>query len=237
MQLRRIRSRACGFCFGLVSRSRTPPTLGETIRAAQCHSMTTSLIYRSSSLYELAMLGLYGRHYGSRYRAIADLIPDGSTVLDLCCGPALLYHRYLKHKAVHYTGLDVNPKFIDKLTSRGAAGRIWDLRSGTSLPQADYVVMQGSLFHFLPDAAPVVDRMLAAARKQVIIAEPIRNLASSKIRLLALAGKLMTNPGVGSHSHRFDEASLDRLFSRYSSSVVRSCLIAGGREKMYVLAR
>lgn len=183
------------------------------------------------------MLGLYGRHYGSRYRAIADLIPGGSSVLDLCCGPALLYHRYLRHKSIRYTGLDVNAKFIGELTRRGAAGQIWDLRAGTSLPEADYVVMQGSLFHFLPDAAPVVDRMLGAARKQVIIAEPVRNLASSKFRLLALASKLLTNPGVGNHLQRFDEASLDRLFSRYSSSVVQSRLIAGGREKIYVLAR
>ncbi len=199
--------------------------------------MSTSLIYRSSSLYEFAMITLYGRHYGSRYRAIADLIPDGSSVLDLCCGPALLYHRYLRHKSVHYTGLDVNAKFIGQLTRRGAGGQLWDLRDETPLPQADYVVMQASLFHFLPDAAPIVDRMLGAARKQVVIAEPIRNLASSKLRLLALAGKLFTNPGVGSHRQRFNEASLDQLFSRYSSLVVQSRLIAGGREKMYVLAR
>jgi SAM-dependent methyltransferase len=199
--------------------------------------MSTSLIYRSSSLYEFAMLTLYGRHYGSRYRAVADLIPRGASVLDLCCGPALLYHRYLRHKSVQYTGLDVNAKFIARLTGRGAGGQLWDLRTETPLPQADYVVMQGSLFHFLPDASPVVDRMLRAARKQVVIAEPVRNLASSKLRLLALAGKLLTNPGVGDHRYRFDEASLDQLFSRYSSSVVQSGLIAGGREKMYVLAR
>ena len=36
--------------------------------------MATSLIYRSASVYELAMLLLYGRHYTSRYSAIAELI-------------------------------------------------------------------------------------------------------------------------------------------------------------------
>jgi ubiquinone/menaquinone biosynthesis C-methylase UbiE len=90
---------------------------------------STSFIYRSSSLYELAMLALYGRHYGSRYRAIAELVPNGSSVLDLCCGPALLYHRYLRQKLVRYTGLDVNTDFIDRLTRRGASGQVWDLRS------------------------------------------------------------------------------------------------------------
>lgn len=198
--------------------------------------MSTSLIYRSSSLYELAMLALYGRHYGSRYRAIAELIPAGSMVLDLCCGPALLYHRYLRQKSVQYTGLDLNAKFIEGLIRRGGAGQVWDLRSDDPLPRADYAVMQASLYHFLPDPAPVVERMQRAARRQVIIAEPIRNLSSSNSHLLALAGKRLTNPGRGSHSERFTEASLDQFFKPYIASVQQSYAIAGGREKIYVLA-
>jgi SAM-dependent methyltransferase len=198
---------------------------------------STSFIYRSSSLYELAMLALYGRHYGSRYRAIAELVPNGSSVLDLCCGPALLYHRYLRPKSVRYTGLDVNAKFIDRLTRRGASGQVRDLRSEEALPEADYVIMQASLYHFLPDPSPVMDRMLRAARRQVIVSEPIRNLSSSDSRLLALVGKLLTDPGVGNHSQRFNEASLDQFFLRYRSLVQQSFLVAGGREKLYILSR
>jgi SAM-dependent methyltransferase len=198
--------------------------------------MSTSLIYRSSSLYELAMLALYGRHYGSRYRAIAELIPNGSMVLDLCCGPALLFHRYLRQKSVDYTGIDLNATFIEQLIRRGAGGQVCDLSSDKPLPKADYVVMQASLYHFLPDPAPVVDRMLSAAKRQVIIAEPIRNFSSSNSQMLAWAGKLLTNPGRGNHSQRFNEASLDQFFKRYVSSVQQSYAIAGGREKMYVLA-
>ncbi|HWN97843.1 MAG TPA: methionine biosynthesis protein MetW [Blastocatellia bacterium] len=198
--------------------------------------MPTSLIYRSSSLYELAMLALYGRHYRARYRSIAELIPAGSSALDLCCGPALLYHRCLSHKSVSYTGLDVNARFIEQLRSRGAQGQVWDLRSEKPLPEADYVVMQASLYHFLPDPSPIVDRMLSAARKQVIITEPIRNLSSSNSRLLARVGKFLTDPGTGNHLQRFNEASLDHFFSRYASLVRHRALIAGGREKVYVLA-
>jgi SAM-dependent methyltransferase len=198
---------------------------------------STSFIYRSSSLYELAMLALYGRHYGSRYRAIAELVPNGSSVLDLCCGPALLYHRYLRHKSVRYTGLDVNAEFIDRLTRRGASGQVRDLRSEEALPEADYVIMQASLYHFLPDPSPVMDRMLRAARRQVIVSEPIRNLSSSDSRLVALVGKLLTDPGVGNHTQRFNETSLDQFFSRYRSLVQQSFLAAGGREKLYILSR
>lgn len=197
--------------------------------------MATSLIYRSSSLYELAMLLLYGRHYGSRYRAIADLIANGCTVVDLCCGPAHLYHRYLRAKSVQYTGLDVNARFIRALIRKGGRGQVWDLRSDRSLPTADYLIMQSSLYHFLPDPKPIVDRMLEAARKQVIIAEPIRNLTNSDSRALSLLGRVFTSTAAGQHLERFTEETLDRFFSNYHSRVNRSMTIAGGREKVYVL--
>src|ERR1044071_6340186 len=133
--------------------------------------MTTSIIYRNTPLYELAMLMLYGRHYPSRYRAIADLIPADSSVVDLCCGPALLFNRYLRQKNVSYTGLDVNAGFIRRLIRNGGSGQVCDLRKDAPLPRADYVMMQASLYHFLPDALPILGRMLQAATRQVIIAE------------------------------------------------------------------
>lgn len=197
--------------------------------------MSTSLIYRSASMYELAMRLLYGRHYAARYRAIAELIPAGASVLDLCCGPAHLYDRYLQPKGVRYTGLDVNQSFIDRLNRRGGHGQVRDLRSAEALPEADYVIMQASLFHFLPDASGVVDRMLRAAQKQVVIAEPVRNLASSDSRVLSLLGRLFTNPGVGEHSLRFNEESLADFFAGYESRLVKRFSIEGGREQVYVL--
>jgi SAM-dependent methyltransferase len=197
--------------------------------------MATSFIYRSAAMYELAMLLLYGRHYTSRYRAIADLIPAGASILDLCCGPAILYHRYLRSKSVHYTGLDINANFIARLIRRGGAGQVWDLRSEDALPSADYVIMQASLYHFLPDASQVVNRMLQAARNQVIIAEPIRNLTTSNSGLVSLLGRLFTNPGSGEQPLRFTEASLADFFSANATRVAQSFPIAGGREKVYVL--
>lgn len=204
--------------------------------AAASKLMSESFIYKSSFVYELAMLLLYGRHYPSRYRAIAELIPPGSSVLDLCCGPALLYHRYLRAKSVQYTGLDINAKFIEELIRRGGQGRVWDLRSDEPLPAADYVIMQASLYHFLPDASKVVNRMVQTARKQVIIAEPIRNLTTSNSGLLSWLGRLLTNPGSGEQSLRFTESSLSTFFSGYGSRVVQSFAIAGSREKVYVLS-
>ena len=199
--------------------------------------MATSLIYKNGALYEAAMLALYGRHYFSRYRVIAGLIPNEASVLDVCCGPAVLYKRYLAKKRVGYTGLDVNEGFIRKLRSMGINGKVWDLRTDAPLPNADYVIMQASLYHFLPNASPVFGRMIDAARKQVIIAEPITNIATSRVSLLSKIGRRFTDSGHGEEALRFTEDTLDELFKRYGPLVKTSFLIPGGREKVYVLEK
>lgn len=197
--------------------------------------MSTSFIYRNRTIYELAMRGLYGRHYRARYRAIAAIVADGASVVDVCCGPATLYGQ-LRGKGVSYTGVDRNAGFVADVIAAGGQGAVRDLHAGEPLPEGDYLIMQASLYHFLPDASPVLDRMLAAARKQVIIAEPIRNLATSDNRLLSVIGRRFTDAGDGAQQHRFTEATLDAFFERYADRVVERSLIAGGREKLYVLS-
>jgi len=196
-----------------------------------------SPIYRNSFVYEIIMLALYGRGYPERYRTLAALIPEGASVLDVCCGPAVLFHRYLKPKHIQYTGLDINPRFIQRLSASGGTGIAWNVEDARPLPNAQYVVMQASLYHFLPDPLPVLDRMLAAAEKQVLLAEPIRNLADSEIRMLAFLARKFTNPGTGEQPTRFDESRLDALLRPYHErgQVLESRLISGEREKLYIL--
>lgn len=196
--------------------------------------MSSSLVYRSTWVYELVMRLLYGRHYAARYRAIAELVPRGSSVLDLCCGPGILFDRYLRRQDVDYTGLDINEGFLARIERRGGHARRWDLHGDDPLPRADVVVMQASLYHFLPDAAPVVERMLRAADRLVIIAEPVRNLSDSRVPFLAALARRETDPGVGKAALRFTEATLDRFLESLSSPPSRSFLIPGGREKVYV---
>jgi SAM-dependent methyltransferase len=195
------------------------------------------LIYKSSALYEIINWLLYGRHHRTRYRVIADLIPAGATVVDLCCGPATLYHRFLRKKNVRYTGLDVSPSFIDALNKRGGHGIVWDLRSDKPLPRADYVIIQGALYFFLPDPSSLIERMLAAANKEVIIAEAIRNLSSSAVPGISMMAKRLAGAAEGSEAVRFGEETLDQLFADHAPELKRSFKIPGGRDKVYVLRK
>jgi SAM-dependent methyltransferase len=199
--------------------------------------MTASLIYSNASIYEGVMRALYGRGYNERFSLVAELIAEGSSVVDVCCGPGTLFHRYLKAKGVHYTGLDINRSFVERLCAEGANGLIWNLNEARPLPRAEYVIMQGSLYHFLPEPSSVIERMIVAAERQVLIAEPIRNMTDSRIFPLAFVARKLTNPGTGDQVNRFNEARLDALMERYRTRGhdVRSRLIAGGREKLYIL--
>jgi SAM-dependent methyltransferase len=182
------------------------------------------------------MTALYGRHYQARYSALASLIPAGASVVELCCGPGTLYRRALRAKQVHYTGLDISPVFIDAVRAAGGDGRLWDVRMPHSLPVGQYLLIQASLYHFIHEgASELVDRMLAAAEREVIIAEPIRNLTTGRMPLSKRLGSL-TNPGTGAQPHRYTAETLDRLIDPYRHRLRDAFLLPGGREQAYVLA-
>ena len=185
------------------------------------------------------MRTLYGRHYGDRMRAVAREVPDGASVLELCCGPATMYRRYLRTRTRSYVGIDGNPRFVDQLRRRGVDARSLDLAAAhDSLPEADAVILQASLYHFLPEAERILDQMLAVARDRVIVSEPVRNLASSNVPLIGRLGRRAADPGtgVGGHGQRFTEETLEALMARYRERTLKSFPIPGGRERVYVLS-
>jgi SAM-dependent methyltransferase len=199
--------------------------------------VSTSIIYRSSWLYKSVMFLLYQGGYRERSKALATLIPEGASVVDVCCGPASLYFDHLRFKRVAYTGLDINDGFVQNVSARGVKALVWDVSSDTPLPKADYVIMQASLYHFLPDPRPVVDRMLDAASKNVLLTEPVRNLADSPNPLVAWLARKLTNPGTGDQPRRFNAKRLDDFLAPYRAAgrVVGSYPIAAGREQLCVL--
>jgi len=177
---------------------------------------------------------LYGRHYAARDAAVAAHVPDGASVLELCCGPARLYLRELRGRVGSYVALDASATFVDRLRRRGVDARLADVATAP-LPVADVVVMQASLYQFLPDAETMLRRMRAAARRSVIVAEPVRNLASSRLRFVARLGAGGAATAQGAQPQRFDAGSLGALMAGLGEAVVFHAPAPGGREHVYVL--
>jgi hypothetical protein len=196
----------------------------------------SSVIYRHRTAYHLLMRLLYGRHFSARYAAIAAEVPVGSSVVDVCAGDGYLYLNYLRARAVRYQALDISPQLIQWMQRHGIQAQRFDVWQAT-LPVADIVIMQASLYQFLPDAAPIVEKMLRAARQRVIITEPVRNIASSANPILRFVGKRLTRPEKGGgeyQAHRFDQNSLLALLQPFAA-FERSHELPGGREMLIVL--
>lgn len=195
-----------------------------------------SPIYRHPFLYSLTMRALYGRGFEERYRALDALVPDGATVFEACAGDCRLYENYLKPRGISYRGSDLNPTFVAHARRRGIAMDLLDLRKDP-LPKADVVILQASLYQFIPNEREIVRVLAAAARKTLIVAEPVRNMASSSNPVVAWIGKRAAGTGDASHPSRFTETSLTELLrSEFGRRITHEELIANGREKVLCIA-
>lgn len=194
--------------------------------------MKTSLVYKHPFLYALFMRILYGKGYHARFEAIAKQIPDNAKVLDVCCGDCTLYTRTLRGR-VSYTGADINPRFLRY--ARKKSIKVIQLNVETDdLPTSDYVVMQASLYQFIPHQKIILEKLFAAATKAVIISEPILTLANSKNPIISFIARRAANPGTGAAMNRFNEQSLMQLFNSYKGQLRTLFKINGGREMVGV---
>jgi len=190
-----------------------------------------SFIYSNHILYQLIIRCLYGQHYQDRYRALSNLIPEHSSVVDLCCGDCYLYTRYLKPKQVNYLGLDLSPSFVSAAQKQGINARLFDVWVDP-IPAADFIIMEGSLYQFIPHADQVIHRMLVSAHQKVLVAEPIINLSTSANPVLAAIRRLPLRTFSGAipiAGPRFFQQSLLELFNSFES-FSHYFLIPGGRE-------
>ncbi len=170
---------------------------------------------------------VYGGWFEERFRAVADAIPDGVSLTDVCCGDGYLYRRFLSTRHIDYLGLDINAKFVHWLARRGVNAQVCDVRFDP-IPEADIILMQASLYQFIPSHENILRKLVDAARKCVILTEPVRNLSTSQNPLLSRLGRRFTDPGTGEAPHRFNEETLRQILIPYS--VDRFEPIAGGRE-------
>ena len=179
---------------------------------------TVGLIYRSPTLYRLAM-SVLDRERARRDRLVVDAIAAGSSVVDLCCGDASIAPALLG-KSCGYVGLDVNERFVAAARKRGFDARVWDAETA-DVPEADVVCLLASLYQFVPDERRLLEQMLHSAGELVVIAEPVRNWATSGSTFLRAVARRATQVNGRTFEHRLSEADLDRLAADLAPGAVR----------------
>jgi len=179
-----------------------------------------STIYWRAWLYDFSMTLLMGREKQRIYSDVAALIPNGASVVELCCGTGSLYRDHLRQKSIDYCGLDFNGHFVRSMQRRGLNARIINLLE-EDVPSADYIVMCSSFMYFCGHEERVLGKLRRAARRRVIISEPVRNLSQHGFRLLGRGVNALTRAGVGDHTYRFDLESFQRFAERTGASDLR----------------
>jgi SAM-dependent methyltransferase len=192
-------------------------------------------LYSSGLLYEGVMRILYGRQFHSKYQSVANLIPETYSVLDLCCGPALVYSYLSLENQRRYLGVDLSRKFVQAVGKKGVSvvhGDVWR----DDLPKNyDCILLLSSLYQFDPVADIVLQKMLFAATELVIISEPIINLSTSRNTLLKKLASSLTSPADGSLPYsgfRYDSGTLTKALQRYREVLKVDFVLAGGRERV-----
>jgi len=193
-----------------------------------------SIVYWNGFCYTTIMRLLYLGGFNDRYAKLAALIPEGVSVVELCCGDCYLYRHFLSKKKIKYTGLDINPSFIAKAKRNGIDVQRFDVDAADETPAAEFVIMHASLYQFLPDAAAVMKKLLAAAQKTVIIAEPVKNLSTSQNGLIRFIAKRFSNPGTHHQMERFNEESFVAFCNTFPANLTSISASANGKELIAV---
>lgn len=192
-----------------------------------------SITYWHPSIYSFLIKLSYGRNYSKRYETIRNLIEEGSSVVDVCCGDCKMY-EFLKEKKVKYTGLDSNSHFINIAQKKGINARVFNMHED-KIPEADYVLLLGSLYQFIPGHDRVLQKLFHAARKYLIISETVKNYADSKSKVVSFISVMLNNPGDGFKRDRFNIDTFREAIKPFRENIEKEFLTSGDLEYVVVV--
>jgi hypothetical protein len=180
-------------------------------------AMARSPVYWSPALYDVTMWLLHGRELGVATDRVAGYIEPDSKVVDVCAGTAHLAASVVA-RGCTYLALDFNSTFVLSVRKRGIRARFHNVHTD-AIPAADYVVMISSFYHFRDCEDEVFERLRSAARRAVVLCEPVRNLSNHRIVPLAKLANRLTNPGGDDYRFRHSIETFRAFCDRHDADV------------------
>lgn len=194
-----------------------------------------SINYWHPFIYSFFIRMSYRKNYAERYKAIRDLIEDDSSLIDVCCGDCRVY-TFLKDKKVDYLGLDYNSFFIKWAHKRGIKARVFDIYKD-ELPTSDYILFQGSLYQFIPEHNNILQKLVNAMSKYLIISEPVENKAHSKSKIISFVAQMLNNPGDGNKRFRFTVNTLKEALIPFQKNIIKEFSVANNIDYIVVMKK
>ena len=177
------------------------------------------IIYWHPQIYAFFVRLMFKKDYLARYTIIAELIPEGSSVVDVCCGDCKLY-EFLKEKNIDYLGLDFNAHFVAAARRRGIRAETFDARND-AIPPSEIIVIQSSLYQFMPSHQEIMKKLFDAAKRYLIISETIKSYGRSPSRVISFLAKRITDPGDGMKPYRFTLEELKKSLAPYRENMAK----------------
>jgi trans-aconitate methyltransferase len=193
-------------------------------------------LYQYPCLYSIAMRIAYGKEYRERYEMISRQFPEAAHVLELCSGDLRL-HDVLERRGLllSYRGVDLAPAAIERAHARGLDVVQGDVRAVMRLPSADVVIMQASLYQFHEEAVALLRRMWQSASRQMIIAEPVKNVSQSGYRFARRLALLLSRTTDGRNiAFRYTEPLLRAAYAAAGVPIHHVAYTTLGREVVVV---
>lgn len=195
-----------------------------------------SPIYWHPRLYHAAMKWSYGHKFLRRYEALAGHVPGKSELLELCMGDAWLYRYYLAGKGIRYRCADINPVFVKAALEMGLNAQLLNMITD-AIPAADYILLQGSLYHFIPQEQQMIARLLGACRKALIISESTENMSNAANPLKAKLGEYLSKAQAGQSKQKFTPDTLMSAFQPFEAHIAVWEALPENRETIIVLKK
>jgi hypothetical protein len=134
-------------------------------------------------------------------------------------GDLYFYENFLKKKNIQYSCADVNPIFVKAARSKNVDARVIDILKD-EIPKSDYILIQGAIYHAIPNELDLVRKLLNSANKQLIISESVKNVSNSDNKMMSFIGAAMSKAQTGQSRIKFSRESLKETFSVFEKNIV-----------------
>ena len=174
-----------------------------------------SPLYRSGTVFRIAMRLLHGPDLDRKYAHICKFISPGDRVLDVGCGTATLQSHLNGNE---YLGLEMNDKFIAYARKKGRNVMKQDAMKFRRFRDFDVCVMMDVLHHLNPRHARLVKRALSGVKKTLIISEPFE--VPDRHGMLKRISRILDDDGINDSGEWMDKDGLARFYAGFKPARV-----------------
>jgi len=121
-----------------------------------------------------------------RVKAIAEVMPEGVSVLDVGCGEGTILQYLIEHKAVDAHGVDISERAVAHCRAQGLDVWLADVTRPDvldALGEYDYIILSEIIEH-LPTPEELLEGLQSHVRQAFIISVPNTGYIWHRLRLL-----------------------------------------------------